>query len=288
MADAIVIADEGERTSGYRFSWGLAIAGGVAATAVTFFLLSLGAGFGLLLVHPITRTGPSMPAFLTGGAIYFLSAQALGFAIGGHLAGRLLGPIVESRIQEEFRAAAHGLIAWAVAVLATLTVVTLAGLTVTSTGAMTAALYGATPSKVSATGPTAYLVDILFRPDSHDRTRATGPADTSARAEAGRIVDAGLVHGAQLDADDRERLVDLVSANAEVSRDVASGRVDGMQADIQAKSRQAADIARKIASYASLWIAFSLLFGVVVSMIAAVAARNEDDREATAPARSYS
>jgi len=289
MADAIVIADEGENSSGYRFSWGLAIAGGVAATAVTFFLLSLGAGFGLLLVHPITRTGPSMPAFLTGGAIYFLSAQAFGFAVGGHLAGRLLGPLVESHIQEDFRAAAHGLIAWAVAVLATLTVVTLAGLTVTSTGATTAALYGTAPSKVSAAGPTAYLVDILFRPNGNGRARAGGPADASARAEAGRIVDAGLVHGQQLSDGDRDRLVDLVETNAEVSKDVATARVDGMQADIQAKTRAAADMARKAASYASLWVAFSLLFGAIISMIAAVAARNEDDREiSSAAARSYS
>jgi predicted metal-binding membrane protein len=57
-----------------------------------------------------------------------------------------------------------------------------------------------------------------------------------------------------------------------------------MQADVQAKTRQAADIARKITSYASLWIAFSLLFGAIVSMIAAVAARNEDEREATSAA----
>lgn len=285
MADAILIADEGEGTSGYRFSWGLAIAGGVAATAVTFFLLSLGAGFGLLLVHPITRSTPSMPALLTGGAIYFLCAQAFGFAVGGHLAGRLLGPIVESHLQEEFRAAAHGLIAWAVAVLATLTVVALAGLTVTSTGATTAALYGAAPSKVAAAGPTAYLVDILFRPNGNERTRAGSPTDASARAEAGRILDAGLVRGEQLSAGDRDRLVDLVSANAQVSHDAASARVDGMQADIQAKSRQVADTARKVASYTSLWVAFSLLFGAIVSMIAAVTAKNEDDHEATSAAR---
>ena len=285
MAEAIVIADEDEGTSGYQFSWGLAIAGGVAATAITFFLLSLGGGFGLLLVHPTTHAGPSVPAFLTGGAIYFLCAQAFGFAVGGHLAGRLLGPLLESRIQEEFRAAAHGLIAWAVAVLATLTVVALAGLTVTSTGATTAALYGAAPSRVAVTGPTAYLVDVLFRPNGGDRTRAAGVVGVAARAEAGRILDTGLVHGEQLSASDRDRLVDLVSANAEVSHDVAAGRVDAMQADVQAKTRQAADNARKIASYTSLWIAFSLLFGAIVSMITAVAARNEDTRELAAATR---
>ena len=55
-----------------------------------------------------------------------------------------------------------------------------------------------------------------------------------------------------------------------------------MQADVQAKIRKAEDVARKVASYASLWIAFSLLFGAVVSIVAAVTARNEDEREATA------
>src|SRR5437868_4761193 len=89
MTDALVIAETGEENTGYRFSWGLAIAGGVAATAVTFFLLTLGSGFGLLLVHPYTQTVRALPAFLTGGAIYFFVAQAFGFAVGGHLAGRL-------------------------------------------------------------------------------------------------------------------------------------------------------------------------------------------------------
>jgi hypothetical protein len=88
MAETVVIAEEQPQNSGYRFSWGLAIAGGVAATAVTFFLLTLGAGFGLLLVNPVTHAGPSLPTFLTGGAIYFFVAQAFGFAVGGHMADR--------------------------------------------------------------------------------------------------------------------------------------------------------------------------------------------------------
>ena len=52
MTDTVVIAEQGDENTGYRFSWGLAIMGGVIATAVTFFLLTLGAGFGLLFVHP--------------------------------------------------------------------------------------------------------------------------------------------------------------------------------------------------------------------------------------------
>jgi len=286
MTDTIVIAEEGPENTGYKFSWGLAIAGGVAATAVTFFVLSLGSGFGLLLVHPITHSGLPAPAFLTGGAIYFLCAQAFGFAVGGHLVGRLLGPLAESHLQEEFRTASHGLIAWAVAVLATLTVVTLAGLTFASTGAMTAAMYGAATSKSFDAGPSAYLVDVLFRPgqSKSGRTLARAELDAGAQAEAGRILDAGMVHGGQLGADDRTRLIELVSDQANVPRDEATSRVNRMQADVQAKTRQAEDVARKIASYASLWIVLSLLFGAVVSMVAAVTARSEDEREATSGA----
>ena len=276
MADTVVIA-EGTENSGYRFSWGPAIAGGVAATAITFFLLTLGSGFGLLLINPQSHSGPSLPTFLTGGAIYFIAAQAFGFAVGGHLAGRLLGPIVESRAQEEFRAEAHGFIAWAVAVLATVTMVGIAGLTVASTGATTAALYGASPAKAEAT-PSAYIVDVLFRPAAGG-VAADTVRDSAARTEAGRIVDAGIGLGQPAALADHARLVDLVSSQAGIAPRDAATRVDRMQAEIKAKVERAANYARKAASYTALWLALSLVFGAIVSITAAMAARDEDDRQ---------
>jgi hypothetical protein len=384
MAETVVIAEEAAENSGYRFSWGLAIAGGVAATAVTFFLLTLGAGFGLLLVHPVTHTGPSLPAFLTGGAIYFFAAQAFGFAVGGHLAGRLLGPIVESGIQEEFRAAAHGFVAWAVTILATLTVVALVGLSAANTGATTAALYGVSPPEAgdakSAAGissTASYLVDILFRPasnataasiapqgatraaedengaenglgatailidqqtttpqtpDSGNAPASSAPAQATApaqddesagssgtsaavpqpsqtpapysdaqapsqpadsgvatpppvassdpRGEARRILEASILRGEQMTPDDNNRLIALVTMQAGIPNTQAAARIDEMLSDIQTKTKRDADIARKAASYASLWIALSLLFGAIVSVFAATSARLEDDRDA--------
>jgi hypothetical protein len=278
MTDTLVIADNTEPSTGHRFSWGLAIAGGVAATAVTFFILTLGSGFGLLLVHPLTNSGPSMPVFLTGGAIYFVAAQAFGFAVGGHIAGRFLGPLIETSRQEELRAAAHGLIAWAVTVLATLTVVALVGATAAATGATTAALYGAATTNGTANTPNDYLVDVLFRPGKSSSGAVAGTV--GARAEAGRIVAADVANGEQLTATDRARLIALVSAQTGLSNDEAASRVDGFQSDLQARTRHAADVARKTASYTSLWIAASLLFGAMVSMLAAVVAREEDDRNA--------
>jgi hypothetical protein len=266
MSETIVIAEEDEGT-GREFSWGLAFAGAVAATAVTFFLLTLGSGFGLMLVRPAS----SAPAFLSAGAIYFFIAQAFGFAVGGHLVGRLLGPIAESHAQEEFRAAAHGFASWAVAVIATLIIVAIAGIAAAGNSSLSAAaLYGASAAKTADVTPTGYLVDRLFRPGS--------PGSEAARGEAARILDAGLARGEQIAPDDRERLGDIVSRQAGVSHDAALMRIDTMQVDVRARTRAAADTARKVASYASLWIALSLLFGAIIAGAAAVMARNEDDR----------
>src|ERR1700759_5234210 len=249
MTDTIVVAEPPPNV-GYRFSWGLAIGGGVIATAVTFFLLTLGAGFGLLLINPLHNG--SAPAFFTGGAIYFVVAQAFGFAVGGHFAGRLLGPLIETQVQEDIRAGAHALVAWAVAVLATLTVVAFIGTAALSSGAKIAALYGATGSQATASGPTAYIVAKLFRP-------GVASDSSAARAEAGRILDADIANHETLTADDRDRLVALTAREGGLSNAAAAQRVDPMQSDLQAKTKKAADVARKSASYASLWLAFSLL-----------------------------
>jgi len=279
MSDTVVIAEEREESTGYRFSWGLAFAGAFAATAVTFFLLTLGSGIGLLLVNPVTHAGPSVPAFLTGGAIYFFVAQAFGFAVGGHLAGRLLGPLVETKVQEDFRAGAHGLTVWALTVVISLFLIALAGMTTIHTGSSVATLYGASANPNARTSmPINYLVDKLYSP-------AGAAAPDAARAEAARILDADLTNGETLTGEDRDRLVTLVSHNAGLSRDAAGSRVDTMQSDIQSKTRHAADVARKAASYASLWIAFSLLFGLIVAIFAAISARTEDDRESVAGLR---
>jgi hypothetical protein len=88
-----------------------------------------------------------------------------------------------------------------------------------------------------------------------------------------------LAHGEQITADDHARLTALTAAEAGLSEDQASARIDRLQADVQAATRKAADIARKSVSYASLWAAFSLLFGALVATGAAILARHEDDRE---------
>ena len=162
---------------------------------------------------------------------------------------------------------------WAITVIASLVLVALVGLTAVHVGTNVVALYGQAPAAhTQGPTPTYYLVDKLYRPIG-------GGAPDAARAEAGRILDVSFANAETLSNEDRDRLIALVARNAGISRSEAAGRVDYMQADIQTKTRRAAGVAQKIASYASLWIAFSLLFGLIVAIFAAISARTEDDRE---------
>jgi hypothetical protein len=198
MPVTTVLSDEGSATIidagnddggmfAHRFSWSAAFAGAFLATAVTFFLLALGAGFGLSLTSVQTATTPT---FLTGGAIYFLAAQAFGFAAGGHLAGRLIGPAAETAKEEEFRSAAHGLVVWALAVVATATLVAIGAMVAGNTALSVAANTQKTdPAQTMTPSYVGYWVDILFTP-------GPGPSQASlagqqyAQADTGTATDA--------------------------------------------------------------------------------------------------
>jgi hypothetical protein len=152
-------------------------------------------------------------------------------------------------------------------------------------GAAIAALYGVHGSRSATGAPTAYLVDMLFRPESGTGAARASSAQTESgaveqgpHAEAERILQAGLMRGEELSPDDRARLSDLTAAQAGISRHAAAARTDRMQADVRDKTRKAAEAARKAASYGSLWLSLSLLFGAIVSIFAAISARLEDDR----------
>jgi hypothetical protein len=245
--DATILAE-----AGHRFGWGIAIAGAVAAIATTFFLLTLGSGVGLALASP--AHAKSAGTFLTLGAIYFLASQAFGFAVGGYLVGRLIGPEVENSAEEEFRAGAHGFVMWALAAVA--------GLVILGTAATMTGSAGAAPDAQNASN---YWVDVMFRPSPNTDQVA---AD---KDEAVRILAAD---GAGANDADTTRLARLVSLDAGVSMSDAMMRVG----DAETQMRKAADNARKAASIAALWTAFALLFGAIVAVASAISARWMDDR----------
>jgi hypothetical protein len=243
----------------------------VIATAVTFFLVSLGSGLGLALTSAHKPTVAGATTFLTLGAIYFLAAQAFGFAVGGHVTGRLLPPVLEDSEEENFRADAHGLAVWALAVIFGLTLVTLAAF--------------ATASAVAsqATTPAAYWADKLLAPslpsaDARADVNVMRGTLADAKAEAARLltVDMTMPQG---DAGNTSQLARLVVTFAGLSNSAATDRVRQTEEAMRAKAKEAADAARKAASYIGIWTAIALLFGAVVCVAATVSARwkNEHD-----------
>jgi hypothetical protein len=252
-----IVADE------ERLSWGIVLAGAAAAIAVTFFLLTLGSGVGLVLASP--RSGAGL---LAAGAIYFFASQAFGFTVGGYLVGRLIGPEVETRKEEEFRAAANGFTMWAVTIVASLVIVGVSSTMATSTLVVGTLSKGSATSSV--TTPSRYWLDLLFRPAQNS---ALVDAD---KAEAGRI----LLASAPLQTNDADtaRIAKLVSQDTEISITTAISRVTDIEARMNAKARATSDAARKAAAALALWTAFALLFGAVVAVASAISARWMDDK----------
>lgn len=287
-----------------RFNWGAVVAGALIAATVTFFLISIGAGLGLSLTSTRNATASGIKAFLGLGAIYFIAAQAFGFAVGGYITGRLLGTPARESEEEAFIADAHGLAVWALAVVfgLTLTIVT-----ATAVGAGAAS---------NASTPVAYWADRLLRAapganigqspatatDAAPSSSAlSGPATTEpaaltarpaasvslsdAKEEAARLLTVSA-SGSDAKGEDHRALVHLVSQFAGLSGSAASQRVDAVETDMRAKAKDAADAARKAASYVAIWTALALLFGAVVCVAATVAARLKDDRDIFGRARS--
>ncbi|HEX5509707.1 MAG TPA: hypothetical protein VFX37_14500 [Pseudolabrys sp.] len=106
-----VIQAKGARSA---FTWGVVIAGALAAWAVSFIMISLGTGVGLAISSPYS--GPSTTTMTIAGAVWLVFSQTVAYAVGGYLAARLRirdhipGP------ETQFRDAAHGFMAWVIGV----------------------------------------------------------------------------------------------------------------------------------------------------------------------------
>ena len=241
----------------HPFRWGVVIAGAFAATATTFFLLTLGAGLGLALVPmPHARTATT---FLTMGAIYFLASQAFGFALGGYLVGRLIGPDAENTEEEEFRAGAHGFVMWALAVLAGLLLLAASA----GIGAMGTAI---APRADTTSINSSYWVDKMFGPGPNT------PQVSADKAEVLRILE---IHGpGDVGEEDTAHIARVVAGDDGISPPAAMSRVT----DALARRARAADELRHAASITALWTAFALLFGMIVAVASSIAARWQDDK----------
>ena len=239
------------------FRWGVVIAGAFAATATTLFLLTLGAAIGLALVP----AAHAKTTFFTLGAIYFLASQAFGFAVGGYLVGRLIGPEDENTEEEEFRAGAHGFVMWSLSVVAGLLLIAAAS------GVASSSITSATATRATdAATDTGYWADMMFGPGPNT------PQMMGAKREARDIL--RMNTPGQVNDQDTARLVSMVSGEDGISIPAATSRVT----DAEARWANAAHDARRTATITALWTAIALLFGAIVAVAATIAARWQDDK----------
>ena len=246
MTDVAIIERDmvvpGEARAGSPLSWSAAIAGALAAAAVTFLIVALGSGIGLSFASPYS--GPSAKAMTIAAAVWLLMAETMGFATGGYLAGRLRSPAYDGVIGETtFRDAAQGLLVWAIGAVAMAALAGMLGVFAAGAAAhMTAgaASAGRGQETASTSGASDYFVDLLFRPAPSTATAGNqrpstdtvgiAPAgsqpalSSEARAEVGRIL-ARSVAQARVDDSDRAYLAQVVATRTGLSQEEAQRRV---------------------------------------------------------------
>lgn len=266
-------------------SWRAIIAGAVAAAALSLILILLGAGFGFSAVSPWASEGISAKALGFSAILWLALTQIIASGLGGYIAGRLR--VRWSNVHDDevyFRDTAHGFLAWSVATLIT------AALVLSSVGSLVGGgvQAGTAVASSAATGAAAnagvdgaqdYYIDSLFRAD-----QAIPGNEADLHQQTMRIFAASYEAG-RLSDEDRQYLGRLVTQRTGLTQPEAEARVEALynrasQAVTQAetKVKEAADAAKKVAAWTSLWMFVALLCGAFVASLAATFGGKQRDR----------
>ena len=251
--------------------WGAIFAGAVAASAISFVLLTAGSGIGLSLVsvHEHKSYGKAAASI---AAFWMIAVPIISFLIGGYIAGRMRAPWGDAlRDEVEFRDGIHGLLVWATSIVIRGVLAFLV--------ASGAAQVGAESVKAAASNPSAVATaaDSLARPGASPST-AVQPANPEQANAAGRTLAAAVAKG-ELTPQDKAYLAQFVSQRTGMPQPEAEKRVD----EVYAKAMEAAETARKAAVAAALVTATALLIGLAAAWYAAQ--RGGHHRDNNIPAR---
>ena len=254
-----------------RISWGAVAAGAVTALAIQILLGMLGTGIGASTIDTVNGgESPTAAAFGTGAAIWWFASISISLIAGGWIAGRLSGAVRTSE------GGMHGMLTWAVLVLAMAYILTSAAgslvrgaagvlgtaATVTATGAAAAA-----PKIADAAGEQLDKAGISFdtikqealavlkqtgkaelQPGNLTQQANSATADVSQTASnAGeqdfsallqRLLSKGRNAASEVD---REAVVNVVMARSGLSREEATKRVAGWQSTADQARAKAAE-----------------------------------------------
>ena len=279
-------------------SWGAVFAGAVVTAAVTIALVSLGTGLGLVSISPWSHEGVSTTTLGVLAIAWLIAVQLCASGVGGYIAGRLRTTWVGVHTDEVFfRDTAHGFVVWALGALVSATLLasalsslasgaaSVAGAAAQSAGQAASAAAGAAGTSANNSGQdtAAYFTDMLFRTQTPPQGN-----QGDARAEVARIFVRSAASG-DMSGDDKAYVSQVVARETGLSPQDAEKRVSDVIANAKAaadqtvqKAQEAADTARKVGIYTSLWVFLSLLVGAFsATYMATVGGRLRDDLPAT-------
>lgn len=250
------------RDSRASFQWGAVIAGALAATALSFIMLSFGGAIGLSVAStsPSWRDASAALALLSG--LYLIIQAVLSFGLGGYIAGRTRAGLAAEPGTVERSDGSHGLMSWALAVVI---------------GAVIAAMMsGFAASRTTPTSPQttaaepllSYEIDRLLRAPRRSPEVNLAPA----RGEIGRILLTSAGHSG-VAPEDRAYLIQQTSGLTGASD--AERRVD----EAITRSHQAIRKSRQMAVILAFSAAAAALLGAVAAWSAAVAGGRHRDGE---------
>jgi len=263
-------------------AWAAIIGGAFASVALAVLLFTLGSGLGLASVSPWGNTGASVTTVTVMTGIWLIVMHWLASGLGGYLTGRLRTKWAGLHTHEVFfRDTANGFLSWAVASVAGAVIVAgtaafvVSGTAAVATGVAGGVAKSAMQSGALTAGPSAYLLDRLFRTD---RLNAVG-AESDAKAQTGQIILNGLAAG-DVAAPDKAYLAQLVSAHTGVAPEEAAKRVDQVIADAKSaevKVQQGADTARKAGATLAIFTGLAMLIGAFIACAAAALGGQQRD-----------
>jgi hypothetical protein len=265
------------RTGGSYVEWGPIFAGALAASAISFVLLTAGAAIGLSLVSAYGHE--SYPKVAASIAVFWsVAVPILSLLVGGYIAGRMRAARADAdRDEVKLRDGMHGLLVWSLSIVAGGLLAFLAAGTALNTGSQVA-------SAMSDRGQVvAPVIDSMF--GANAPAQAPAPANTQAEGQApatpgpaGRVVildDAAraaiartlVAASAQdrLTPAQRSTLAQILAERTGVPQAEAERRVDQAYAD----AKEALETARQTAVLAALVTATALLVGLLAAWFAA-------------------
>jgi hypothetical protein len=252
-------------TAGHAYlHWTPIVAGAIVAAALSFVLLSFGSAIGLAVGSPSSTWRDTSSILVLLGGLWLLLTALASFGLGGYLAGRLRASwSVAAPDEVEFRDGIHGLLVWGLAILIGALLAFAAARAVAGRADLTA------PTASTAEPLLAFELDRLFR---SDRRPTDSVNDSEIRAQAARIITAGLGHTGMA-TDDRAYLVRQVAARTGLAQPEAEARVN----QAMAQSSDAIGKARHGAVILAFMIAASLMLGAAVAWLAAASGGQHRD-----------